>query len=254
MLLSKKFIGHLGFMLGLIFQAQVFAKAEFNFAVNSPGSPPYLYIDPLTNQYTGVIVDIISTMANQHQIQVNYIDSHRSRTESFIYKGLIDGTLSSSKWLTHPEKLISTISIVDHNSYVYSMSAFADNFKLSDLNNSRVCMRRGYVYPSFEKTQGLDNFQRIDSSEQFSMMQMLVKNRCNYAVMHEYNANSIIFSPAYKNVKIYRSAYPHDIAKLSIFLRPELTTLKEMLDLAITTMNNDGSLDVSLNFHMQNIL
>lgn len=249
----KTLTAYLGFALVLLWHSTANAKSTFNFAVNSPGSPPYLYIDAESQQYTGLIVDVLTRMAEQQNISVKFIDSHRNRTESLIYQGLADGTLSSSRWLTHPEKLISTIGIVDHKSFVYSMSEFTDNFALSDLYKSRVCMRRGYVYPAFSNNSKLQNIVRVDSSDQLSMMHMLAKDRCTFAILHEYNANRIIASQGFKNVKIYRAAQPHDVAELAIFLRPELSNFKLGLDLAITAMQSDGSLAASLNLHMSDI-
>lgn len=254
MLSGKKLTCYSGLILGMLWHSFANCKHSFNFAVNSPGAPPYIYTDPKTNEFKGLIVDIIDNVVSQEALKVTYIDSHRYRTESFIYKGLIDGMLSSSDWITHPEKLISTINLIEHKSFLYSLSIFPEEFKLVDLQGSKVCTRQGYVYPILVNNPQLDKVERIDSSAQFAMLQMLLKNRCHFAIMNEHNAIKLLSSSAFKNSTIYKSAQPVHITNLAIFLRPNFTSLKETLDHVISRMKSDGSLDSSLKMHTQNTI
>jgi ABC-type amino acid transport substrate-binding protein len=247
---GTKLICHLGFLFGWLFHTAVFANNTLNFAVNSPGAAPYIYYNPTTLEYQGLIVDIISNWVSQEHAQVNYIDSHRNRTEFFIYQGLIDGTLASRTWLTHPEKLISTISIIEHKTYLYSLTPFPDNFKLAELNDVNFCTRRGYFYPELAESINLQKIQRIDATDQLAMLHMLTKQRCAYTLMHEHTANILLSSVTFNQFTIYQSAQPSNVVNLAIFLRPELVTFKKGLDSVITSMKKDGSLAASLKRHM----
>lgn len=180
------------------------AAPKLTFGVNAPGSPPYLYLAKNSSEYRGVIPDILIKLQQLHGYKIRYIDSFRKRTETFLYTGDIDGFLSSTHWLEYPERLIQSESIADHNSYFYSNQPFSEQLKLEDISGAEVCTRKGYIYPTLDSSFSSGKLQRIDSSNQLSMLNMVKINRCDMAVMHEYNALTILSSSDFQAHKIYR--------------------------------------------------
>jgi ABC-type amino acid transport substrate-binding protein len=227
------------------------AESKLTFGVNSPGSPPYLYLEENRVEYKGVIPDILIKLKQLHGYHINYIDSFRIRTETFLYHGDIDSFLSSSNWLKFPDKLIYSQPIAKHRSYLYSNQPFTDKVKLEDISGVDICTRRGYIYPALAAYFSSGKLQRVDSSNQLSMLNMVKINRCNMAVMHEYNALTILSSAEYQSFKIYRSPFPVDVVDLSIILRPELTEVKQLLDEIIINMKVSGEFEASLRHHMK---
>tara|TARA_R110002153_G_scaffold27084_1_gene84225 strand:- start:10039 stop:10794 length:756 start_codon:yes stop_codon:yes gene_type:complete len=227
------------------------AESKLTFGVNSPGSPPYVYLSKNSTEYRGVIPDILIKLKQLHGYQINYIDSFRIRTESFLYNGEIDSFLSSSNWLKFPGKLIYSHPVAKHRSYLYSSQPFTDKLKLEDILGVNVCTRRGYIYPALREYFSSGKLQRVDSSNQLSMLNMVKINRCNMAVMHEFNALTILSSEEFQADKIYQSPFPVDVVDLSIILRPELIEVKQLLDDIIIQMKISGELEASLRHHIK---
>jgi polar amino acid transport system substrate-binding protein len=226
------------------------ADDKLSFGVDAPASPPYLYLAENSFEYQGVIPDVLNKLKKLHSFKIRYIDSFRKRTESFLYSGEIDGFLSSVDWLEHPELLIHSLHIVEHRSYLYSNQPFANGFKLEDLSGVDVCARSGYLYPALTSYFTSGKLHRIDSTNQLSMLNMVKINRCRMAVMHEFNAIAILSSAEFIGHKIYQSPFTTDAVALSIFLRPELIEVKQLLDEIIVNMKKSGELDESLRHHL----
>lgn len=168
----------------------VYARQKLTFAVNFPGSPPYLYIDKDSEQYVGLVVDFFKTMQDATGLTVEYMDVNRERSEQFVYQGKADAFLSSTAWLKHPEKAISTIKLSDNITYLYSTTPFPQAFTLDSLSTEYICTRNSYVYPTLQRY--FDNSgRRVDSSSQATMLSMMLGGRCDYAVINQYNALSL---------------------------------------------------------------
>lgn len=80
---------------------------KLTLAINSRYSP-HLYFDAAQKHYVGVIPDILTTAENDNAIEVAYVDSHRSRSETFVAEGQLDMFYSSLEWLDEPERFIAT--------------------------------------------------------------------------------------------------------------------------------------------------
>lgn len=225
---------------------------NLGFAVNSPGSPPFLYFDVRTNAYLGVIPDLLAQAVSMGELEVKYIDSNRIRSEMFLYAGKADAFLSSSDWLAAPEKLIQSDNLLLHKSFLYSVHPFAADFKISDLTGKHICARRGYTYPALEELFERELILRVDSTSQRTMTEMLIKGRCDVAIMNEFNAQTIFAHKDFDGVKFYQSAGPTNIVQLALFFRPELTAQRKLINTHLRKFKHSGELDKSLKFHAQN--
>ena len=127
------------------------AKEPLLFVVNHPGSPPYLYFDKSNNTYQGVIPDILKNLIETNQLNIKFISNSRRRSEEYIYQGNADLIMLSHAWVKKPDKVISTIPLHQHRSFLYQAKAFSDSFSLENSHESdRLCTRRGFLYPNLE--------------------------------------------------------------------------------------------------------
>lgn len=235
-------------LYGLLISNTCLAETNLTFGVNAPGSPPYLYLSENKTEYQGVIPDLLIKLEQQHGYKIQYIDSFRKRTETFLYNGEIDGFLSSSHWLEFPDKLVYTQPVAQHRSYFYSNQPFKE--KLEDISGVSICARRGYIYPALSAYFSSGKLQRVDSSNQLSMLNMVKINRCEMAIMHEFNALAILSSAEFQPHKIRQSPFLVDAVDLSIILRPELIKVKRFLDDIIIKMKKSGEFERSLQHHI----
>jgi ABC-type amino acid transport substrate-binding protein len=217
--------------------------------VNAPGSPPYLFYDNNQNKYVGVIPDILHTVK---PFNIRFISNSRQRSEEQIYSNKADMIMLSTAWLKHPEKVIATIPIHQHRSFLYRANKFPENFSLVDSAKSElVCTRKGYLYPNLAAYFNSKRLVRVDTSNHLSMMKMLYKHRCDYSVMNEFNAQNVMQSPIFENENIYRSNLPISTVPLNIIMRSELNKEKIILDEHIHQLQKNGELKRIMNKYTQ---
>lgn len=235
----------------LIFCKSALANKTYRFAVNSPGAPPYLYIDPKSDTYVGLLNDVLQEASHMHGLSFEFLDSNRVRNETLLNTNKIDAFLLSKVWLKNPNQAIASIPLFSHRMFLYKMKPFEDSFTLSQLKGHKICTRDGYIYPSLTKMTENGFINRVDSSSKISVMNMLVAGRCDYAIMNEFNAAKVFDLREFKDNTFYMSPRPSDKTHTEIILRPELTKLKTQLDQTIAAMQSDGSLSESLQFHVK---
>lgn len=229
------------------------AEQPLLFIVNYPGSPPYLYYDKDEARYVGLIPDILQGLIDNKQLNIRYVSNNRERSEEAIYQNKADLIMLSKVWMKHPDKVISTIPIHQHRSYLYKTTKFSSNFKLDNLTQSEyVCTRAGYTYPNLRSYFNSKRLIRVDVSNHLSMIRMLFKKRCTYVVMNEFNAINLIHSAFFEKEKdsLYRAPTPISTVPLNIVLRAELTKEKMIIDSHIKELKKTGELERLLKSHL----
>jgi ABC-type amino acid transport substrate-binding protein len=219
-------------------------------AVNSPGSPPNLYFNSKRKIYDGVIPDLLRFVAEETDLNVEYVDSHRSRNEYFVINGKFDMFYSSIAWVKNPEKLISTKSIFEHTSYFYAIKPFPENFRVDIKLQKNVCTRRGFVYPDLEKWFSAGNLVRIDSTSHDTMLNMLILGRCDIVELNDKNAAAVFASERFQDTKFYRYKEPVSIVPASLIMNPSLTQERDLLNKFIDKFKASGRYAESLNKHL----
>ncbi|MDP5032147.1 ABC transporter substrate-binding protein [Paraglaciecola sp.] len=223
------------------------------FAVNSPGSRPYAYFDNEGQRYHGLVADFFAFTARKNLLRANFVDSNRTRSEQFLNEGKIDILLANTNWFANSENLISSMPIMQHQSYLYGLRPFSENFSLESLKHKRICTRTGFVYTGLAPFFQQQSLIRVDSSNQTAMAAMLAKGRCDYAVMNNYNA-ALTFSDAqFCTVTIYQSPTPTSAVPLSFVIRRDMQSVKTIIDQQLQAYIDSGEFTESLNFHSKDL-
>lgn len=231
----------------------VLAQSTLRFIVNEPGSAPYLYRAKNSDKYLGIIPDILKGLIDNNKLSIKYIPNNRKRSEEYMYQKKADLMMLSKAWLRQPDKLIVTISILQHHSFLYQREKFSAQFSLDKLTNTQIiCTRRGYSYPNLKRYFNNNKLVRLDSSSHVAMLKMLFKKRCALVIMNNYNAESLLNSNEFKNQPLFRSQKPISTVPLNIILRPELTQVKKQLDTHIKQLQQSGKLNEIIKFHITN--
>ena len=200
------------------------------FTVNSPGSIPYLYFDYSEQTYKGLIPDFFADLEQRKIFKIAYIDSNQLRSEQSVIAGKADLYLANPKWLKHPEKVIASKPIIQHMTFLYSLTPFDANFSPAALDNKKVCTQHAYIYTGLQQSFETKKLQRLDSSYQRAVASMLIKGRCDYAILNNYNAISIFEETEFCHMPIYQSPQPTSNIDLTILMRPELHEIKAIID------------------------
>ncbi|MBU3001968.1 hypothetical protein [Paraglaciecola arctica] len=84
------------FSLLLILVSHANATTQtIRFAINSPGSAPYIYYDQVSGNYQGVVVDFFDSLEENGHFKIEYLESERARSEQLLFRGFADIFLSS---------------------------------------------------------------------------------------------------------------------------------------------------------------
>jgi len=222
----------------------VTANTQLLFIVSYPGSEPYLYQEQGNETYVGIIPDILEELIKTKKMHVRFVSNSRKRSEEYLYQGKADLMLISEFWLRQPDKLIWSVPIHQHRSFLYKSDKFPINFLLNNIDKgTSICTRKGFLYPNLDIHFNNKNLIRVDSTSQTTSLKMLFKKRCDLAVMSEYNALTIMKSSDFTNNKLYKSVTPSSVVPLNIVLRPELIHTKEILDNHLKKLIANGELD-----------
>ncbi|MFT4940414.1 MAG: polar amino acid transport system substrate-binding protein [Paraglaciecola sp.] len=219
------------------------------FSVNSPGSQPYLYLDPTSKNYVGVVPDLFKELEKKGLFKAVFVDSNQSRSEQFVIAGKVDLYLAHLGWLKQPSKLISSIPIAQHLSFLYSLTPFENDFSLANIANKRVCTHQEFVYIGIEDFFKLKTLVRVDSSGHTRMASMLAKGRCDYAAMNDYKATIIFSAPEFCHFSIYQSPQATSDIELAFVMRPVLHEVKSVIDKQLNAFITSGEITASVLSH-----
>lgn len=232
-----------------LIHAQTHEPKTLIVSVNSPGSYPYLYFDSTTQQYMGLVVDFFHDLHQQGLFNTQYIDSNQMRSEQFLLTGKADIYLANPVWLSQPSKFISSIPIVQHATYLYSLRPFEPSFSIDKLHNKRICTHQDFTYTGLENYFVEHAIKRVDASSQYAMANMLKKQRCDYLAMNDYNATAIFSASDYCNLTIYQSPQPTSVIDLHYVMRPKLSETKRIIDQQLSLYNASGKTKAAMNKH-----
>ena len=225
------------------------SKTQLSFAVNTPGTVPYLYYAEETDEYRGVVPDLFKLLEQNTALRIKFVDSHRNRSENLVYRGEIDMFLSSVEWISAPDAVIASVPLLEHRSFLYAVEAFSDNFDLSTQRDLKVCTRRGFTYPTLKPLFSTGQLLRIDSRSHDSMLKMLFRGRCDLAEINEHNANALLGANGVRPPTIYKSPEPTSVVQLSLLLHPSLIEQRQQLNQVITAFKQSGDFQRSLDTH-----
>ena len=228
------------------------AKANIHrikFSVNSPGTAPYIYYDINSDKFEGVVVDFFATLEESGDFVVDYLDSNRARAEELLSHRVADVFLSSSIWLEQPKNYIYSNTFMHHNSYMYSTFAFNQAFNPNQSEGALICARRNYKYPVMSKYFDNNIMVRVDSTSQDTMVLMLAKGRCDFAIMSDDNAKSIMSTPEFCDTEFYQSPNVISAVDITFVIRPELSELKKQIDEKLAIFISSGKRDKSIQKH-----
>ncbi|MDP5032466.1 MAG: ABC transporter substrate-binding protein [Paraglaciecola sp.] len=218
-------------------------------SVNSPGSMPYLYFDAKNQKYAGLVVDFFVQLHEQGLFDTEYIDSNQMRSEQFLLSGKADIYLANKAWLAQADKFIFSEPIIQHATYLYSLSPFDESFSTTNLNNKLICTHQNFIYSGLTDSFAEKKIKRVDASDQQTMATMFKNGRCDYMAMNNYNAAEIFSKQTYCDIKVYQSPQPTSMVNLYFVMRPEFTEVKSVIDQYLHVFKNSGKAEKSLASH-----
>lgn len=202
---------------------------------------PIVSIDPKTAAASGIVVDILNSLPDEHKVRLEVIVHNRNRGEEALYAGELDAAPLAKRWLKHPEQLIFSLPIYVHKEYLYARSPITDQPLAALLNNKSVCTRRGYVYPAIQPLIEQGAVIRVDSHIELTQFEMLLKDRCNFVLTNEFVGQWLIETHGWEST-VFRSQQLVDQVNFTLAFHPSWQRFVVVLNQHIQQLTDSGEL------------
>lgn len=247
---------YLCLLLTILWMPDVNASPEFEekinltFSVNAPGTSPFLYFDEASNSYQGVVVDFFASFEDKKAFKVVYLDTSRARYENTVINASADLFLSAKAWLKDTGSFIFSNTLITHDSHIYATKKFTTDFLPAQSGQATVCTRYNFTYPSLGPHFNDKDLIRINSSNQSTMTDMLIKSRCSFLIMGAQDARAEMFRPKYCMQEFFESANVISSVDLVLVMRPDLGIIQDSINRQLVRFIDSGQRNLSVKHHV----
>lgn len=194
--------------------------ADLKFVLYYPQVPPYMYQDETTEKVVGLVPEVLQDFFQQQNIRVQYVTDNRTRAEHRLYQGEVDAILLAKEWTQHPDQLLFSEPLLEHQDYLFARQPMAAQGQLADwVKGKAICTRQYYVYDALTPFFQTNETARVDSSSEMTQLKMLLNGRCDFAFMNEHVANWLLHHH-FPNQQLYRSAKGFSPVGLTVAFHP----------------------------------
>ena len=194
--------------------------ADLKFVLYYPQVPPYMYQDEKTQKVVGLVPEVLQDFFQQQNIRVQYVADNRTRAEHRLYQGEVDAILLAKEWTQHPDQLLFSEPLLEHQDYLFARQPMAAQGQLADwVKGKAICTRQYYVYDALTPFFQTNETARVDSSSEMTQLKMLLNGRCDFAFMNEHVANWLLHHH-FPNQQLYRSAKGFSPVGLTVAFHP----------------------------------
>lgn len=170
----------------------IFGSEIIVFNTTPKGYPPYM-IKEAGKKESGIMVEVLQIIATKHGYILETKGVPTKRVEKLLKIGDLDATARAKEWVSNPENYEFTDVIVRARDVLFSLKKTPITFRsIEDLFDKDIGTHLGYKYPML-KTYFKDNrIRRNDTANGTAMLNMVLKERTDAAVMNELVAKWII--------------------------------------------------------------
>ncbi|MBU0914336.1 MAG: transporter substrate-binding domain-containing protein [Gammaproteobacteria bacterium] len=195
-------------------------QAELKFVLYYPQVPPYMYQDEKTQKVVGLVPEVLQDFFQQQHIRVQYVVDNRTRAEHRLYQGEVDAILLAKEWTQHPDQLLFSEPLLEHQDYLFARQPLAAQGQLADwVKGKAICTRQYYIYEALTPFFQTNETARVDSSSEMTQLKMLLNGRCDFAFMNEHVANWLL-RHHFPEQQLYRSAKGFSPVGLTVAFHP----------------------------------
>lgn len=146
----------------------------FKLNVSPNGYPPYIIIGE-NDQYSGIVWDVVRTVSERLNYQVQPEKIPRKRVDSMLLDGYIDGTPRAIEWTIDPDKYAFTEPVVRIKEVFFTRKGEEFQYQQpDDIESLTVVTHLGYRYPELEGVFESGKAERFDVSQDKDMFSFLL--------------------------------------------------------------------------------
>ena len=176
----------------------IFGSEIIIFNTTPKGYPPYM-IKEAGKQERGIMFEVLQIIATKLDYVVETKGIPTKRVDNLLKTGDLDATARAKEWVSNPENYEFTDVIVRARDVLFSLKKTPITFRsIEDLFDKDIGTHLGYTYPML-KTYFKDNrIRRNDTDNGTAMLNMVLKERTDAAVINELVAKWIISKNKWK--------------------------------------------------------
>ncbi len=131
----------------------------------------------------GILVEVINDFTMETGISADFVPMARKRQAWALERGLANAVFANPLWMPLPDKMHAVGPLLTWRDRVFAQPGLkADSF--DDLEGG-ICLRRWFVYSDRLEGRIGGQLVRHDAYNTQQMLQMFLRNRCDYIVMNE---------------------------------------------------------------------
>lgn len=223
---------------------------ELKFVLYYPQVPPYMYQDTTTDKVVGLVPEVLQDFFSQRNINVRYVADNRTRAEHQLYNGEVDAILLAKEWTQHPEQLIFSEPLLEHQDYLFAREPIAAQGNLAQwVKGKAICTRQYYIYQALDPFFKSNETARVDSSSELTQLKMLLNGRCDFAFMNEHVANWVLHHH-FPEQQLYRSAQGFNPVGLTVAFHPRWKSQLAAFNRYLREQRQQGTIEQWLKFYV----
>jgi polar amino acid transport system substrate-binding protein len=236
-------------LLSLLIILKVNAQGQdvLYFQAKDPTSSIFMTPSAIDNTEKGIVPLILAKISKALKIKIIYYHVPSGRVEKLLTNGQLDGSLMNKEWLVKPKNFIFSRPFLNYQVYLYSKKPFAKQASnLEILTDKSICTHRSYRYAEYPLLQQLfiqKKATRIDSADERAMLQMLLKNRCDIALIDEFTTPWLLNSVEFKGAQVFKSAFPIISIELTMAFSKKWHFFVEQLNSHISQLIASGEMN-----------
>lgn len=169
----------------MLYSSSLAAEKLIRLNVTDSGYPPYL-VHGKDQHYSGIVVDVLTRIADKHGYQVRPVIVPKNRQIRSIDSGAIDTTAMAIEWVPYPELFLFTDVILEAKDVLFSRAEQPVSFASPlDLVGKQIGAHLGYIYPALDTEFKSGRIKRINAHNESAILGMLEKERTDAAVVNK---------------------------------------------------------------------
>jgi len=235
-------------LVSLVAPRVLAAPGLIRFNVSPSGYPPYIIVGQ-DGKVSGIMWDVLATIAAKHHIRVEPRKIPRKRVDQFILDGRLDATARAREWTSHPERFVFTAPIVETEEVFFSTSDQPVHYESPASLKGRVLITHlGYHYPKLRPFFDSGAIRRFDVRTDAQMFRHLLEgDQFRVLIAERHVGQWIIRRHHWQGKFIYSTHHPLTRLGFPLMFSRRWTSFVTVFNRDLETMRQNGDLESILN-------
>ncbi len=228
----------------LLAQSTLAAPGLIRFNVSPNGYPPYTIVSS-QGKVSGIMWEVLTTIAARHGYKVKAEKIPRKRVDRFILGGRLDATARAREWTSHPERFIFTAPVVQAEEVFFSTSDRPVPYESpQSLKGKTLVTHLGYHYPKLRPFFDSGAIRRFDVRTDTQMFyHLLAGEQFQVLVAERHVGQWIIRQNRWNGRFVYSAQHPLTRLGFPLMFAPRWKSFVKVFNRDLERMKQNGELE-----------